>query len=330
VCFAQILRVSPDLLAIEECDRFADFFLPALRKVGYDGCFAPKKDSPSTAFGYYSDGVAILWKTSVLRPVCAATAAEAAPGSMESAAAADERKESRVEVPPFTQQGLASSVSFMALEQSPSAHVVVALEHLETSKRFVAAATHLKAKKGIANEQKRAHQIRAVLDRIEEVASNAAIASSLASESAVESAWGGLPVVLMGDFNADAFPDPRERQDAEVEVEEAEACPQSFAGEEFGLAVGEAVAWKGGALKSAYPLAKAEEETEDAPEVAYTTWKCRSGKETRHTIDYMFFDKAGFEVRRVLGPASDLPPSRLPCAAYPSDHLAIAADVLLK
>ena len=39
----QIFRVNPDVLAIEECDNFANFFEPALAKAGYEGAFVPKQ-----------------------------------------------------------------------------------------------------------------------------------------------------------------------------------------------------------------------------------------------------------------------------------------------
>jgi hypothetical protein len=60
----EILRVDPDVLTLEEIDHYPDFFQPLLTSLGYKGLFQPKKDSPSTQFGYYSDGVAVFWKDS--------------------------------------------------------------------------------------------------------------------------------------------------------------------------------------------------------------------------------------------------------------------------
>jgi len=58
----EILSHSPDILTVQELDRFNDFFQPVLSKFGYDGIYSPKADSPCLKFGFYSDGVAIFWK----------------------------------------------------------------------------------------------------------------------------------------------------------------------------------------------------------------------------------------------------------------------------
>eukprot|EP00518_Triparma_eleuthera_P020425 CAMPEP_0197562518 /NCGR_PEP_ID=MMETSP1320-20131121/27061_1 /TAXON_ID=91990 /ORGANISM="Bolidomonas sp., Strain RCC2347" /LENGTH=365 /DNA_ID=CAMNT_0043124257 /DNA_START=121 /DNA_END=1215 /DNA_ORIENTATION=+ len=58
----EILSKGPDILTVQELDRFGDFFQPVLSKFGYDGIFSPKADSPCLQFGFYSDGVAIFWK----------------------------------------------------------------------------------------------------------------------------------------------------------------------------------------------------------------------------------------------------------------------------
>ena len=65
-------------------------------------------------------------------------------------------------------------------------------------------------------------------------------------------------------------------------------------------------------------------------EPAYTTWKCRGTKEDKHTIDYMFLS-GDITVRRVLAPPAegDVEPSRLPGWRYPSDHVALHAELLV-
>jgi len=44
-----VLENSPDVIAIEECDHFADWFQPELAKAGYDGTFQAKSDKDGTA-----------------------------------------------------------------------------------------------------------------------------------------------------------------------------------------------------------------------------------------------------------------------------------------
>ena len=63
----EVLRYMPDLLTVQECDHFDDLLLPGLRLAGYDGVFAPKRQSPCIDYGFHSDGVAVLWRTSVFQ-----------------------------------------------------------------------------------------------------------------------------------------------------------------------------------------------------------------------------------------------------------------------
>ena len=72
-------------------------------------------------------------------------------------------------------------------EQCPC--VVLPLRHLSTGKVIVFGGTHLKAKPSEENEMRRLGQISSVLD----------VMSDKASECATES------LILMGDFNTDAF-----------------------------------------------------------------------------------------------------------------------------
>ena len=213
---AQILRVDPDVLAVEECDHFSDFFLPALAKLGFHGVFAPKQGSPSCAFGFFSDGVALFWKSTKL----ALRTAEGAEGAAGGDAA-----------------------PLVTLLQKPSAHCVVALQLQNgimpakaaggtadgaqtgpagagavtgsgaVAVTLVVAATHLKAKGGAANEEKRRAQVAAVLAAVDRTTAAAAGAVAVGGGSAgggSESGSGGghvIGAVLLGDFNTDAYED---------------------------------------------------------------------------------------------------------------------------
>ncbi|GMI04041.1 hypothetical protein TrRE_jg5440 [Triparma retinervis] len=59
----EILRCSPSLISLQECDHYQSFFKPVLEKLGYKSTYQAKRDSPCLQFGYYSDGVALFWKS---------------------------------------------------------------------------------------------------------------------------------------------------------------------------------------------------------------------------------------------------------------------------
>eukprot|EP01049_Picozoa_sp_SAG25_P013716 SAG25_NODE_2204_length_1840_cov_1.533601_2_plen_101_part_00 len=78
----------------------------------------------------------------------------------------------------------------------------------------------------------------------------------------------------------------------------------------------------GAPLESAYRLVLG------GAECAWTTWKRRGASETRHTIDYLFVS-AELGVERVLLPprTSEVAAERLPGWRYPSDHIALFAQL---
>jgi endonuclease/exonuclease/phosphatase family metal-dependent hydrolase len=68
----------------------------------------------------------------------------------------------------------------------------------------------------------------------------------------------------------------------------------------------------------------------DGEEPGYTTWKRRGTAEARHTIDYIFVAGAVGVARVLLPPAdADVAPERFPGWRYPSDHVALAAELRL-
>jgi nocturnin len=75
-------------------------------------------------------------------------------------------------------------------------------------------------------------------------------------------------------------------------------------------------------LRSAYPIPLADTE--------WTTWKRRSGTEIKHRIDYIFHSPSLRAAALLAPPATaDLEPARLPSLRYPSDHLAIMAELVV-
>ena len=61
----EILLYDPDIIALEEVDHFNDYYLPSLRKLGYEGLFTAKINSPCLKFVGNSgpDGCALFYDT---------------------------------------------------------------------------------------------------------------------------------------------------------------------------------------------------------------------------------------------------------------------------
>lgn len=127
-----ILNHSPDVLALEEIDHFYDFFEPLLSKFGYQGIFQPKPDSPCVRLGWFSDGCALFWKTSVFQKVyCEAQ-----------------------------QYSVGNQV-----------YILVTLRHLSTNRDIQVAVTHLKAKTGDKNDEIRGQQVEQLIRVFQESSS---------------------------------------------------------------------------------------------------------------------------------------------------------------
>lgn len=65
----EILQYKPDIITLQECDHYYDWFLPELTKYGYDGLFAPKPASACLEVSENSDGCSIFIRRSKLRYV---------------------------------------------------------------------------------------------------------------------------------------------------------------------------------------------------------------------------------------------------------------------
>lgn len=74
----EILQYEPDIVTLQECDHYYDFFLPALASE-FDGIFAPKPASACLEVSPRSDGCAVFVRKSKLKiastevPLCACT-----------------------------------------------------------------------------------------------------------------------------------------------------------------------------------------------------------------------------------------------------------------
>ncbi|OQR99898.1 nocturnin-like isoform 2 [Achlya hypogyna] len=65
-------------------------------------------------------------------------------------------------------------------------------------------------------------------------------------------------------------------------------------------------------------------------EPEYTTWKVRPGKESKHTIDYIFFTGETLRTVAVADIPIEIEECRLPSYKYPSDHVALVAEFCWK
>lgn len=67
----------------------------------------------------------------------------------------------------------------------------------------------------------------------------------------------------------------------------------------------------------------------DSSSELYSTWKSRSGRVSKHLIDYVFLTHRSLAVTGVLAPPEDLDTSdqTLPNLRYPSDHISLAVDI---
>ena len=132
----ELLRYNADIIAIEECDHFDDFFLPALKLHGYDGRFFPKRNATTLKFGAdkFSDGVALVWNTKSisLKEIDHMYYESDTPGTV------------------WSQVG-----------------VIGRFERGHCGRTFLVAATHLKAKAKPENEERRVLQARQLLDKLD-------------------------------------------------------------------------------------------------------------------------------------------------------------------
>lgn len=167
--------------------------------------------------------------------------------------------------------------------------LLAALRHRASQKCIVVAVTHLKAKPTEENEKVRCKQVEELLEQ----------AYQMTEE--LREKEGDVPVLIMGDFNADA---PHF-----IPSGESSSVRGVLDFERNGLS-----------FQSAYDLASEKNDL-------YTTWKTRGAKTTKRIIDYIFHAKVGIKCTHTLSipKKEDVEEAKLPGLRYPSDHLMIAA-----
>jgi endonuclease/exonuclease/phosphatase family metal-dependent hydrolase len=245
-----------DLMALEEIDRYHGFFQPALHMLGYESLFLPKPDSPCIRMGWYSDGCCLFWKSDTFALVT----------------------ERKLYYQSGKNQGL----------------IVATLRHIVSGKAMIVAVTHLKARRGSANEQIRWNQVQELLDVVQQEV----------TQTTVNDSVDHVPVLILGDFNADP-------EEASIR------CLLNYSN-------------KGGIVanttrnetvyKSAYPIHDSE---------MFTSWKIRGTQATKRTIDYIFYRDLSCKATLNIPGAEELELTKLPGLRAPSDHLNIAAKFCL-
>ncbi|WIA31940.1 hypothetical protein OEZ86_002799 [Tetradesmus obliquus] len=169
----EVRAANADILCLQELNHF-DTLAAALVPEGYSCFFRAKKPSPALKFGFPADGIALFYRHSR-----------------------------------FSASPAPSGHCFASMDGQPAAQgFVTALLHDKQSGRsLLVAATHLKAKAGVDNEQTRVHQACQLLQELENVQERQQLLQ-LQQQPAAESSSGasssrGVPpaVLLCGDFN---------------------------------------------------------------------------------------------------------------------------------
>jgi nocturnin len=134
----EVARYDADVICLEECDHFDDWFMPQLALLEYDGVFQKKCHSKCLDFSSLEDGCAIFWRKDKFNCVSQ------------------------------------KMVSYADLDASPNDHnqvaVFLTLQPIDgpTSSTFMVCCTHLKAKKTHEGEVTRELQVGLLLDAMQE------------------------------------------------------------------------------------------------------------------------------------------------------------------
>jgi nocturnin len=178
----EITQYNADIITLQECDHYYDFFLPELQKHGYQGYFAPKPTSACLEVSNNSDGCALFVKTSQLSVVSIETKTLAL-----SVAALGDGGEVQEDDKNIKAQNQVAIIAVCALK---NASYLRSLYSGKPSPGIIIATTHLKSSKTSTGERHRLFGIRHILNQVY------GIYSSLEDRGKTPA------VILTGDFNA--------------------------------------------------------------------------------------------------------------------------------
>ncbi|GAX79232.1 hypothetical protein CEUSTIGMA_g6672.t1 [Chlamydomonas eustigma] len=320
----ELKEAQADIICLQEVNRYEELE-HHLGLLGYQGCFLAKISSPCERYMYPRDGVAIFFNPDRFQ----------LQGQPQGTMFLDE-------------DGLRRSQGFLQ----------VLLKDKASNRKVVVVTTHLKAKEGAAEEQIRIQQIRQLLHHLKK---DLLIESQFTTSSSSNGNGGGqregrssnkfqdgngnghyhggplsvssprngntnssevqdqhhTPVIILGDFNA---------------TPESQTCREIRA-----HTSGLQSIWDVKAMRQSGSFSPILESVERlasslfgaSAEQEFSTWKFRSKGESKRVIDHIWFTCG-----RTLAPISrwkmlseeEIGPCALPCACYPSDHLALLTE----
>ena len=185
--------------------------------------------------------------------------------------------------------------------------LLTTLRHRASGKIILVAVTHLKAKNSENNENTRKQQVAQLLISIDKEVGKL-------KATAVDDSKENVPILILGDFNADPPSQPMGRtvmsSVGQVLEHSIGGCPNPAPVRQQNRKCG---------FQSAYDIS-------DPSTDLWTTRKIRGTETTKRIIDFIFY-AGSLKCTAVLDvPSSDLvEPSKLPGLRYPSDHLLVAA-----
>jgi hypothetical protein len=176
----EILQYDPDVVTLQECDHFYDFFLHELASRGYEGHFAPKPASSCLQVSPNSDGCAIFVRRKKLRVVSRETVTFTLSKAEVESDSTDTTKRAQNQV------GLMALCEFLPRDDYRSG--------AETMPYIILATTHLKAAKSANGENYRVSEVEQLLASIYRLQQHIKVDTGVRTY---------LPaVVVTGDFNA--------------------------------------------------------------------------------------------------------------------------------
>lgn len=152
---AEILQYDPDIITLQECDHYYDFFFPMLYSQGYDGVFAPKPASACLEVSSNPDGCAIFYRRSKLKVL-----------SSEIGTYALSKTELKG-LPPQKDKSIQNQVyAILCLQFLANAHSNGITDQSTLTPALILATTHLKASKTEEGERFRFLEVKELLENI--------------------------------------------------------------------------------------------------------------------------------------------------------------------
>lgn len=177
----EIVQYSPDIITLQECDHYYDYFFPELSNLGYSAFFAPKPTSACLEVSQSCDGCALFIRKSKLRVL----SCEAKTLALSIAALKEgELQEEDESIKAQNQVGLMALCEFVHSTSHPNENPPPPL---------IVCTTHLKSAKSYSGERYRQKGLLQILDMVD------SLYDALSERDAT-------PLVLLtGDFNAEPY-----------------------------------------------------------------------------------------------------------------------------